>query len=507
MTRKLSSSFFHQPRHELLAVADTVSKEKGIEKEEVLVAMELAMQRVARGRYGMESDIRVSISRQDGVVHVCKVLTVVEFVENTRREISLEDAREIDPQVELGGSITEELPPIEFGRVSAQGARQVIFQKVREAERAHQYEEFKDRVGQVMSALIKRVEFGNLILDLGRTEGIVRRQDLIPREVFRTGDRVRVYITELKADARGPMVCASRVHNQFVARLFEQEVPEIYDGLIEVKGVARDPGSRAKMAVFTSDTSIDPVGSCVGMRGARVQAVMTEIRGEKIDIVPWSANPATFVVNALAPAEVVKVVLDEENKRVDVVVGNDQLSLAIGRRGQNVRLASQLTGWNIDILTEEQESKRRMEEHAARTTLFIQALDVDEMIAQLLASEGYASVEEIADAPLGELANLEGFDDDVAAELQNRALMFLKAKADAYLNEAKDLGLSNELVAIESLSESMLLTLAKNNIKTLDDFADLAGDELLDVLGKESMTLEQANALIMIARAHWFEEK
>lgn len=497
----------NQPRHELLLVAETVAREKGIEREDVIAAMEQAIQKAAKAKYGMDRDIRAVIDRTTGEVDIQKCLTVVDEVQEPLTEILLSEAKERDSKVKVGDVLTEMLPPIEFGRVAAQSARQVIFQKVRDAERAQQYIEYKDRIGQIISGLVKRVEFGNVVMDLGRTEAILRREDTIPRETFRVGDRIRVYIADVRPEARGPMIFLSRTHPQFMMKLFEQEVPEIYDGIIEVKAVARDPGSRAKLAVYTTDPSIDPVGACVGMRGSRVQAVVSELQGEKVDIIPWSSNPATFVVNALAPAEVMKVVLDEENHRVDVVVEEEQLSLAIGRRGQNVRLGSQLTGWNIDILTEAEETTRRTEEHANRTKLFMEALDVDEMIGQLLASEGFATIEEIAYVPISEFSNIEGFDEEISQELQSRALTYLDQRDVKVLEECKELGLSKEVMDIDGLTSEMLLKLAKSGVKSLDDFADLAGDELVDIVGKSNLPLAKANEMIMAARSHWFEDE
>jgi N utilization substance protein A len=497
----------NQPRHELLLVAETVAREKGIEREDVILAMEQAIQKAAKAKYGMERDIRAFIDRATGEVDIQKCLTVVEEVLDPLTEIILKEAKERDPSAKVGDVIKEMLPPIEFGRVAAQSARQVIFQKVRDAERAQQYLEYKDRIGQIISGLVKRVEFGNVVMDLGRTEAILRREDTIPRETFRVGDRIRVYIADVRPETRGPMIFLSRTHPQFMTKLFEQEVPEIYDGIIEVKAVARDPGSRAKLAVYTTDPSIDPVGACVGMRGSRVQAVVTELQGEKVDIIPWSGNPATFVVNALAPAEVIKVVLDEENHRVDVVVEEEQLSLAIGRRGQNVRLASQLTAWNIDILTESEETTRRTEEQTNRTKLFMDILDVDEMIGQLLAAEGFATIEEIAYVPLSEFSNIEGFDEEISQELQNRAITYLDQREVKAREECKEMGLSQEVMDIDDLTSEMLLKLAKNGVKTLDDFADLAGDELLDIIGKSALSLDRANAMIMAARSHWFTDE
>lgn len=508
-TRKIKTADHtsNLPRHELLHVAEAVAREKSIDREEVLNAMEQAIQKAAKAKYGYESDIRATVNRHTGEVSISKYLTVVEIVEDQHTEIALDQARMRIVNVAVGDVLEEPLPPIEFGRVAAQSARQVIFQKVRDAERARQYEEFKDRSGQVINGTVKRVEFGNVIVDLGRAEGILRRDDIIQRETFRSGDRIRAYIADVRPDARGPIVVLSRTHPQFMARLFEQEVPEIYDGIIEIKSVARDPGSRAKLAVFTGDSSIDPVGACVGMRGARVQAVVTELQGEKVDIVLWSSNPATFVVNALAPAEVVKVVLDEENHRVDVVVGEDQLSLAIGRRGQNVRLASHLTGWNIDVMTESQEVTRRTEEYASRIQLFMESLDVDEMIAQLLAAEEFNSLEELILAPIDELSAIEGFDEDIARELQTRAITYLEAKSKESIAAAKKLGIQKELLDIEGIIPEMFAKLAENGVKNLDDFADLAGDELVEIVGSDILPLEKANEMIMAARAHWFVDE
>ncbi|MBY0281332.1 MAG: transcription termination factor NusA [Alphaproteobacteria bacterium] len=505
--KPVESSPLNQPRHELLQVAEVVAREKGIEREEVLSAMEQAIQKAGKAKYGFEHDIRAAIDRNSGEVSIHRVRVVVEDAAENLTQISLEEAKLQEPHAEVGDELSETLPPIEFGRVAAQSARQVIVQKVRDAERLHQFEEFKDRINEIISGLVKRVEFGNVVLDIGRGEGVLRREDLIPRETFRVGDRVRVLIADLKPDARGPMVALSRTHPQFMAKLFEQEVPEIYDGIIEVKAVARDPGSRAKFAVYTQDPSIDPVGACVGMRGTRVQAVVNELQGEKVDIILWSANPATFVVNALAPAEIMKVVIDEESKRVDVVVAEDQLSLAIGRRGQNVRLASQLTGWNIDIMTEADEIARRSEENVNRCQLFIDALDVDEMIAQLLAAEGFSKIEEIAYLDISEFSNIEGFDDEIAQELQNRARQYIAKRDQDILKKCKDAGMAADLLAVEGLNPAVFSKLLDAKIKTLDDLAELSGDELLDISGKDALSLEDANKVIMAARAHWFESE
>src|SRR5919108_406615 len=413
-------------RLELLQIADAVAREKAIARSIVITAMEDAIAKAARSRYGSETDVHADINSKTGELRLSRHLLVVEHVENPANQISLEDARKRNPAAQIGDYIAEALPPLEYGRIAAQSAKQVIVQKVREAERDRQYQEYKDRIFDIVNGVVKRVEYGNVIVDLGRGEAIVRRDETLPRETFRNGDRIRAYVYDVRREQRGPQIFLSRTHPEFMAKLFGQEVPEIYDGIIQIKSVARDPGSRAKIAVVSNDSSIDPVGACVGMRGSRVQAVVGELQGEKIDIIPWSQDPATFVVNALAPAEVAKVVMDEEQRRIEVVVPDDQLSLAIGRRGQNVRLASQLTGWDIDILTEAEESERRTEEFRTRSQMFIDALDIDDVIAHLLVTEGFTSVEEIAFVPIAELAGIEGFDESVANELQERARSFLE---------------------------------------------------------------------------------
>ena len=503
---KPNEAFAAQPRHELLQIADIVAREKNIERDEVLFAMEQAIQKAAKAKYGIEHDIRVDIDRTSGEVNIARYKLVVTEVEDANQQITLEEAQKIDPTFELDDEISEALPPIEFGRVAAQSARQVIFQKVREAERTHVYEEYKDRIGEIISGIVKRIEFGNVVLDLGRGEGILRREEMIPRETFRVGDRVRVLITEIRPDARGPMISTSRTHPHFMARLFEQEVPEIYDGIIEIKGVARDPGSRAKMSVLTNDSSLDAVGSCVGIRGSRVQSIVNEFHGEKVDIIPWSENPATYVVNALAPAEVIRVVIDEDTQRVQVVVIETQLSLAIGRRGQNVRLASQLTGWSIDIITETEDQERRAVDITTRTNLFTEALDVDEILAQLLAAEGFSRVEDIAYSDVSEFATIEGLDEDIGAELQNRALSYLNKRNQELREKCRSMGASDDLVDFDDLDATSLYKLCESGIRTLNDFADLAGDEVVEILGQDAMSIESANDAIMKARAGWFEE-
>jgi N utilization substance protein A len=492
-------------RPELLLVADAVAREKDIDREEVLEAMEQAIQKAGRAKYGHEKDIRATIDRKTGDVRLSRWTEIVETVENEETQMGKVVAAKLFPEKKIGEFVVDPLPPIDFGRIAAQTAKQVIVQRVREYERRRQYDEFKDRVGEIINGVVKRTEYGNLMVELGRAEALLRRDELIARESFRNGDRVRAYIYDVREEPRGPQIFLSRTHPGFLAKLFAQEVPEIYDGIIEIKAVARDPGSRAKMAVISRDSSIDPVGACVGMRGSRVQAVVQELQGEKIDIIPWSSQAATFVVNALAPAEVTKVVLDEEAGRVEVVVPDEQLSLAIGRRGQNVRLASQLTRWDIDILTEAEESERRQEEFRRRSGLFVEALDVDDMIAGLLVTEGFTSVEELAYTPLDEVAAIEGFDENVAEELVRRAQDFLQARDNELNDKRIALGVTDEVAALEPLTPLMLVALGEKGVKTLDDLADLASDELIEIVGAEKMDEAAANELIMAARAHWFD--
>lgn len=494
---------------ELLQVADTVAREKNIDREIVLQAMEEAIQKAGRSKYGYEQDIRAQIDRKSGVIELKRyreVMASVEEIENEVAQLTIDHARRIKPDAQPGEFLVDNLPPLDFGRIAAQTAKQVIMQKVREAERARQYEEFKDRVGEIVNGVIKRVEYGNATIDIqGRAEGLLRRDETIPREPLNANDRVRAIIFEVREEARGPQIFLSRSHPEFMAKLFTQEVPEIYDGIIEIKAVARDPGSRAKIAVTSNDSSIDPVGACVGMRGSRVQAVVNELGGEKIDIIPWSPDIAAFVVNALQPAAVSKVVLDEEKKRMDVVVPDEQLSLAIGRRGQNVRLASILTGWDIDILTEEAESERRAEEFNTRSSLFMEALDVDDVIAHLLVAEGFTSVEEIIETPVDELNEIEGFEEEISIELQNRAKNWLEAKAQELKEKQSEYAIADDLMQAEGLRADQIIKLGEAGVKTLDDLADLAADELVEILGEGQMTQKAANDVIMKARAHWFE--
>lgn len=517
-------------RLELLQIADAVAREKNIDKEIVVEAIEEAIQKGAKSRYGAHHDIRAKIDIKSGEMALTRHVTIVaddwqpedeleEF--NDSAMVRLKDALKRDPEAVVGKEYVENLPPFEFGRVQTQMARQVVTGKVRDAERANQYEEFKDRVGEIVNGTVKRVEYGNTVVDLGRGEGIMRRNDSIPREVFNIGDRIRTYIYDVRAEAKGPQVMLSRSHPGFMAKLFAQEVPEVYDGVIEIRAAARDAGSRAKMAVLSNDSSIDPVGACVGMRGSRVQAVVAELQGEKIDIIQWNNDEPTFIVNALAPAEVSKVVLDEEADRVEVVVPDEQLSLAIGRRGQNVRLASQLTGWQIDIITESQDSERRQREFAERTALFQEALDVDEVIAQLLVTEGFATVEDLAFVESYEISDIEGFDEDTAEELQARARDFLDRQAAILDAKRVELGVLDEVMTVPGVTGAIAVALGEGGVKTVEDLADLATDEIRGgyevkngervkvpgVLEAFNLAQEEAEMLILQARvaAGWID--
>lgn len=520
---------------ELLAIANSVAQEKMIDKSIVIEAMEEAIQKAARARYGAENDIRAKLDPRTGDLKLWRVVEVVEEVEDYFKQVDLKQAQKLDDKAALGDFIVDPLPPVDLGRIDAQSAKQVIFQKVRDAERERQFEEFKDRVSEVITGVIKSVEFGHVIVNLGRAEGVIRRDQQIPREAARVGERVRALILKVERNNRGPQIFLSRAHPEFMKKLFAQEVPEIYDGIIEIKAAARDPGSRAKIGVISHDSSIDPVGACVGMKGSRVQAVVQELQGEKIDIIPWSEDTATFVVNALQPATVSRVVIDEEESRIEVVVPDDQLSLAIGRRGQNVRLASQLTESQIDIMTEQESSEKRQKEFAERSKMFEEELDVDETLSQLLVAEGFAELEEVAYVPIDELAGIEGFDEELAQELQSRANEALERHEETSRQERRALGVEDALAEIPHLNEQMLVTLGKGGIKTLDDLADLATDELIakkrseprrrgdgppqprrntgrtedkgGILGEYGLTEEQGNEIIMAARAHWFEDE
>ncbi len=511
---------------ELLAIANAVASEKMIDKTIVVEAMEEAIQKAARARYGAENDIRAKLDLQTGDLRLWRVVEVVEEVEDYFKQVDLKQAEKLEKGSKLGDFIVDPLPAVDLGRIDAQSAKQVIFQKVRDAERERQFEEFKDRAGEIITGVVKSVEFGHVVVDLGRAEGVIRRDQQIPREAARVGDRVRSLIMNVRRENRGPQIFLSRAHPDFMKLLFAQEVPEIYDGIIEIKAAARDPGSRAKIGVISQDSSIDPVGACVGMKGSRVQAVVQEMQGEKIDIIPWSDDIATFVVNALQPATVSRVLIDEEEGRIEVVVPDDQLSLAIGRRGQNVRLASQLTGLAIDIMTEADSSEKRQAEFAVRTAMFQEDLDVDETLSQLLVAEGFSEMEEVAYVAPEELSNIEGFDDELAAELQSRALEALERREAAAKAERTELGVEDAIAELPYMTEAMLVTLGKAGLKTLDDVADLATDELVlkrkaeprrrndnrkpepdGVLATYGLTEEQGNEIIMAARAHWFEDE
>ncbi|MCO4823274.1 MAG: transcription termination/antitermination protein NusA [Amylibacter sp.] len=501
-------------RLELLQIADAVAREKMIDPDLVLQAMEESYAKAAKSKYGSELDIRAKIDRKSGELEMTRVREVVAKVENHFIEMTVEEAGAHLDNAEVGDWVIDQLPPMDFGRIAAQSAKQVILQKVREAERERQYEEFKDREGTIINGSVKRVEYGNVIVDVGRGEAVLRRDQLINRELFRNGDRIRAFIKEVRSEMRGPQIFLSRTAPEFMAELFKMEVPEIYDGIIEIKAVARDPGSRAKIGVISYDNSIDPVGACVGMRGSRVQAVVNELQGEKIDIIPWNEDAPTFLVNALQPAEVSKVVLDDDAERIEVVVPDDQLSLAIGRRGQNVRLASQLTGLDIDIMTEADESERRQKEFEERSKLFMDTMNVDEVVAQLLVSEGFATLEEVAYVEIDELLTIEGFDQDTADELQARARESLDEINSKALEAAKELGVEQSLIDFEGLTPQMMVALAEDGVKTLEDFATCAdwelaggyttidGERVKDdgLLESFEVSLEEAQQLVMTAR-------
>ena len=500
----------NMPRPEIILVADTVAREKNIDKEDVLEAMEIAIQKSARSKYGSEHDIRAHIDRKTGAISLARYREVI--ADNTEKEnettqLFLDEAQAYNPDIQVGEFVIDALPPIDFGRIAAQTAKQVIVQKVRDAERNKQFEEYKEKIGTVINGTVKRVEFNSITVDIGKTEAVLRREEIIPREKFKVGDRIRAYVLDVRRENKGPQIFLSRTCPEFLAKLFTSEVPEIYDGIIQIMGVARDPGSKAKIAVKTDDVTIDAVGSCVGLRGIRVQAVMNELQGERIDIVPYSEDKAQYMVSALSPAEVTKVVIDEENNRIEAVVPQEQFSLAIGRRGQNVRLASLLLGCDIDVLTEEQEQERRSNENKVRSQRFMEALDVDEMIAHLLIAEGFSNVDEVAMVDLSELSEIEGFDEEVAQELQTRAKEYVENRNKEFEKKSKSLGIDEKLQAIEGLDKDMLLALANANIRNVDDLGDLATDELLEILGENTLSVKEAEKVIMAARAHWFEEE
>lgn len=499
----------NMPRPEIVLVADTVAREKNIERDDVFVAMEVAIQKAARSKYGFEHDIRATIDRKTGAISMARYREVVDEVLEGEEaaKLLLEDAKMYDKNIKVGEFIIDELPPIDFGRIAAQTAKQVIMQKVREAERNKQFDEYKEKVGTIVNGTVKRVEFGNVVLDIGKAEAVLKRDEIIPREKFKNGDRVRAYVLEVRKEAKGPQIFLSRTCPEFLEKLFVAEVPEIYDGIVKIMGVARDPGSKAKVSVATDDITIDAVGAAVGLRGIRVQAVVNELQGEKIDVIPYSEDKAQYLVSALSPSEVSKVVIDEENNRIEAVVPEEQFSIAIGRRGQNVKLASILVGSDIDVLTEDQEQERRANENKVKSQRFIEALDVDEMIAHLLIAEGFSKVDEIAYVALSELAEIEGFDEDVAKELQSRALVFVENRNKEFAKQSKDLGITEELKAVQGLDQDMILKLANGGVKTLDDLGDLAADELIEILGENVLSEVEANAIIMKAREHWFAEE
>lgn len=503
----------NMPRPEIVMVADAVAREKNIDKEDVFKAMEIAIQKAGRSRYGDEHDIRASIDRKTGAITLARYRQIVKEIEEDGEftQILLKDAKQIDKNAKVGEYIIDTLPPIDFGRVAAQTAKQVIVQKVRDAERDRQYEEYKEKIGTIINGTVKRIEvgkeFGNIIVDIGKTEAILRRNEIIPREKFKNGDRIRAYVLDVRRENKGPQIFLSRTCPAFLAALFTQEVPEIYDGIIKIINVARDPGSKAKISVKANDMTIDPVGACVGLRGIRVQAVVTELQGEKIDIIPYSEDRAQYIVSALAPAEVTKVVIDEEKNRIEAVVPQEQFSIAIGRRGQNVKLASQLLECDIDVLTEEQERERRANENKVRSQRFMDALDVDEMIAHLLIAEGFTNIEEVAGVPLNELAEIEGFDEDVATELQQRAKDFISKRNAEFAKKSKSLGIDETIKTVTGLDQDLILVLAEKGVKTLDDVADLAADELIELLGENALSIDEANKIIMAAREHWFENE
>lgn len=499
----------NMPRPGIVLVADTVAREKNIDKEDVFGAMEVAIQKSARTKYGMEHDIRAHIDRKNGAISLSRYREVVandEERENEVTQLTLEEARAYDPKIKVGEFIIDALPPIDFGRIAAQTAKQVITQKVREAERNKQFEEYSQKVGTIVNGTVKRVDYNAISVDIGKTEAILRKEENIPNENLKVGDRIRAYVLDVRKENKGPQIFLSRTCPEFMAKLFQAEVPEVYDGIVQVVSVARDPGSKAKIAVRSDDVTLDAVGTCVGLRGIRVLAVSTELHGEKIDIIPYSEDRAQYIVSALAPAEVIKVVIDEENNRIEAVVSQEQYSLAIGRRGQNVRLAAKLLGCDIDVLTEEQEQERRSNENKVMSQRFMEVLDVDELLAHLLIAEGFSNVDEIAMVNTNELAEIEGFDEEIAAELQRRAKEYVEKRNQEFAEKSKKMGLDEKLQTIEGLDKDMLMTLADNNIRTIDDLADLASDELIEILGADILSVNEAEKVIMAARAHWFKE-
>lgn len=505
MSRKIRLEDETQPvaKSEILQVADMVARDKGIDRDDVLVAMEQAILKTAQMKYGEEKELETLINRKNGEIEIYRLLTVVEKVSDSDREIALSDALKKVGDIKIGNTYRDRLPAIEFGRVAAQSARQIIVQRVRLAERNKQYEDFSGRVGEIITGTVKRVEYSDIVLDIGRAEGVIKRTETIPNEIFKIGDRIKVYLAGLNKDQTGPLLILSRTNPDFLKKLFEQEVPEIYDGVIKIMSVARDPGSKAKIAVTTNDPNLDPIGACVGVKGSRVQAVVDELKGEKIDIVSWSDNPAIFIVNSLSPADVSKIVMEETGNRVTAVVPDEQLSSAIGRRGQNVRLASKLTGWTISVVTETEESKARAAESARILKHFMEGLDVDEMVGHLLVGEGYTSISEIATSPISEIASIEGFDEDIANEIKQRATSYIDKKQKDVEKLCEEKGVSQELRNYKLLRPELLEALVNADIKTLDDLGDLSTDELLEI-SNDLLTKSEAETLIMKIRETWF---
>lgn len=485
---------------EILQIVEAVAREKGLPREQLISAMEQAIATAGRRKYGQENNIKAEINRKNGEIKLFRVLTVVENLEDYLTQISLADAKERDLDAKIGDEILELLPPIDLGRVAAQSAKQIIVQKVNEAEREKQYNDFKNRKGEILNGIVKRVDFGNVIVDLGRAEAMLRRDQVIRGETFKVNDRIKAYVQDVRLESKGPQIFLSRTDDQMLAKLFELEVPEIYDNVIEIKAIARDPGSKSKIAVFAPDSSIDPIGSCVGIKGARVRAITNELVGEKIDIVLWDRNMAQFVINAMAPAEISKIVIDEDKKRVEIVVPTEQLSIAIGRRGQNVKLASKLTGWNIDVMTEDQESKRRNDEFTLTTELFMKALDVEEVIGQLLSVEGFLTIEQVATAEVNTLSAIEGFDIDLATELKNRAVTYVENKNAQILEKLEELGVTQELVDILDLRPESILNLAEYGIKTIEDLGEMTVAEFKKLVAEQEMSDQDIEALIKAAK-------
>ena len=492
---------------EILQIVDSVSRERNIPKANLITAMEEAVQIAARKKYGMEQNIGAQIDQNTGKISLFRIREVVKVVDNTFLEISLDEAMSLQPDIQIGGEIREPLPPIDLGRVAAQTAKQVIVQKVGEVERARQYEDYKDRIGDILNGTVKRVEFGNIVVDIGRAEGVLRRNQQIRSEMFQVGDRIKAYVQDVRLEPKGPQIFLSRVDDNFLRKLFEMEVPEIYDNIIEIKGIAREPGSKAKIAVTASDISIDPVGSCVGVRGSRVRSITNELGGEKIDVINWDKNPAQFVINSMTPAEITKIVFDEDRGRVEAIVPEDQLSMAIGRRGQNVRLASKITGWGIDVMTEEQESTRRTEEFTNTTALFIERLEIEEVVAQLLAAEGYNNLEQIAYADDTSLAAIEGFNEELVAELKKRAITYIEKQTEEVISGLEKLGVEQELLDALDLPAEYILKLAEFGVKTIEDLAEVTTYEFRGIVPENVITKENIEALINFAKEQESDEK